>query len=107
MAAGGASPGGSAGERARVLGNVVVGCVGNYSAAVDYFPDKVRADVARDFSVTYYPSYKIVNNSFIGEAYLLYQCGTPIPAGPCVCLYLWVYVPWCMCICTLVHVYVC
>ena len=63
-------------------GNIVVGCAtGAFNASHDYFPDKVAADVAEDFTVTYHGYYKILNNTFTGEAYVLYQCGTQIPPG--------------------------
>lgn len=40
---------------------------------------ETKVEFASDFSVTYYGTYKIVNNSRAGELYLLYQCGTPNP----------------------------
>lgn len=65
--------------------NILSGCVqqGQYDPLVDYFPDKsaYHGDL---FNITYFNNYKIVNVTSskykFSESYLLYQCGTPIPA---------------------------
>jgi len=58
-----------------------VSCVVEYDSATDYFPHKARANHAEDWNVTYHGSYKVVHNKRANEKYLLYQCGTPMPAG--------------------------
>jgi len=72
-----------AGARAREVegaGNLVSGaCVETYDAELDYFPEKVTADKASTFTVSYHKSYKVVTNVGAEEAYVLYQCGTPAP----------------------------
>ncbi|GAB4819434.1 hypothetical protein N2152v2_006480 [Parachlorella kessleri] len=40
----------------------------------------VEVTSARGFSVQYYPTYKVVNNSIAGELYVLYQCGAGEPS---------------------------
>lgn len=40
---------------------------------------ETTVEFASDFSVTYYGTFKVVNNARAGEMYLLYQCGTPNP----------------------------
>ena len=64
--------------------NLKEGCVSDYDAAVDYFPDKVVVEDASRFSVEYFNNYKVVNvsDAFDGAPgfdYVLTQCGTPQP----------------------------
>ncbi len=66
--------------------NMTAGCVENYDANVDYFPDKVTVEYAQNFSVEYFNNYKVVSmlpwtGADAEMQYLLVQCGTPIPAG--------------------------
>ena len=65
-------------------GNLTEGCVSDYDAAVDYFPEKVVIEDAARFSVTYFKHYKVVavSDAFDGAPgfdYVLVQCGTPMP----------------------------
>jgi iron complex transport system substrate-binding protein len=65
--------------------NVTHGCVDRFDASVDYFPDKVTIDDARNFSVEYRRSFKVVTmrEPYPGgpaERYILLQCGAPAPA---------------------------
>ena len=57
-------------------------CVTSYSPHVDYYPIKDTSS-APDWTVLYFPSYKVViNNLTTGtETYLLYKCGTPLPVN--------------------------
>lgn len=63
--------------------NAAKGCVEQYDAATDYFPDKVAIEDAVNFTVSYHRSYKVVETrtSAAGpiERYVLVQCGTPEP----------------------------
>ena len=64
--------------------NLTDGCVSDYDAAVDYFPDKVVIEDAARFSVSYFNHYKVVtvSDAFDGAPgfdYVLVQCGTPGP----------------------------
>lgn len=64
--------------------NYTHGCVDHFDAAVDYFPDKVTIEDARNFSVEYHKSYKVVTVSLpypggAPERFVLAQCGTPAP----------------------------
>ena len=47
----------------------------------DAFPHKVQVVRAKLFTVEYHKTYKVVHNTQADEWYLLYQCGTPRPAG--------------------------
>lgn len=64
--------------------NLTRSCVDKYDPARDYFPDKVTVEDAVNFSVTYHPSYKVVQTRTSApnssERYVLVQCGTPTPA---------------------------
>src|SRR5206468_1592088 len=65
--------------------NVTRGCVDRFDASVDYFPDKVTIDDARNFGVEYRRSFKVVTmrEPYPGgpaERYILLQCGAPPPA---------------------------
>ena len=64
--------------------NLTDGCVSDYDAAVDYFPEKVVIADALRFSVAYFNHYKVVtvSDAFDGAPgfdYVLVQCGTPRP----------------------------
>lgn len=64
--------------------NLTDGCVKDYDAAVDYFPDKVVVEDASRFTVEYFNHYKVVtvSDAFEGAPgfdYVLVQCGTPMP----------------------------
>ncbi|HEY7698552.1 MAG TPA: hypothetical protein VIE88_09055 [Vicinamibacteria bacterium] len=65
------------------------GCVAEFDPLLDYFPQKVKADHAHFFEVSYRGHYKILEIRFRGftdnpgfesrETYVLVQCGTPAP----------------------------
>jgi iron complex transport system substrate-binding protein len=60
------------------------GCIETYDVSKDYFPDKTELEFARNFSVTYHNSYKVVTvrrpaDGGIEEKYVLLQCGAPRP----------------------------
>ncbi len=60
------------------------GCIERYDASTDYFPDKVEVSDARNFSVTYHGSYKVVavpqpTPGAPATVYVLVQCGAPTP----------------------------
>ncbi len=64
--------------------NLREGCVEDYDAEADYFPDKVELTHAERFQVDYFSNYKVltVTNAFDGAddyVYVLTQCGTPAP----------------------------
>jgi len=63
--------------------NLTSGCVQQYDAAADYFPDKITVEDAVNFTVTYHRSFKVVRvrtgASGSVERYVLVQCGTPAP----------------------------
>lgn len=63
---------------------VAQGCVTDFDASVDYFPDKVEVVDANGFTVEYFNNYKVitVTNAFNDAPvfdYVLVQCGTPAP----------------------------
>ena len=65
--------------------NVTDGCVADYRADVDYFPDKIEILDAEKFAVEYHSHYKVVSVSDAYEGapsvdYILVQCGTPAPS---------------------------
>lgn len=73
--------------------NLQEGCVEQYDPDVDYFPDKVSADHAQGWDVTYENSYKVVTTNVdaagghaaagsrdVNNTYVLLQCGAPEPA---------------------------
>ena len=69
-----------------VTGKLTDGCVTDYNASADYFPNKVTIEYAHNFSVKYFNHYKIVSmlpwtGADSQMQYLLVQCGTPIPDG--------------------------
>ena len=62
------------------------GPVDSYDPDADYFPDKVEANWAKDWTVSYHGNYKVVNMGPVGDAnagsretYVLVQKGTPAP----------------------------
>ncbi len=65
--------------------NLKDGCVGEYAADVDYFPQKIEVADAAKFAVEYFNNYKLVSvaDAFDGASdfhYVLVQCGTPAPS---------------------------
>ena len=66
--------------------NLTAGCVADYSADVDYFPDKIKIVHAAKFTVEYFKNYKVLSvaDAYDGASdfiYVLAQCGTPPPAS--------------------------
>ena len=64
--------------------NLADGCVTDYSADVDYFPQKSEVIDAARFSIEYFNNYKVlrVADAFDNApdfTYVLTQCGTPAP----------------------------
>ncbi|MDH6282061.1 ABC transporter substrate-binding protein [Prescottella agglutinans] len=60
------------------------GCITDFDANTDYFPDKSTLLDAKNFSVDYHNSYQVltVNQPFPGaspESYVLVKCGAPEP----------------------------
>ena len=67
-------------------GNLTNGCVEDYAADVDYFPQKVEIRDAAKFTVEYFNHFKVVSvaDAFDGApdfSYVLVQCGTPAPSA--------------------------
>lgn len=65
--------------------NMTDGCVADYAADVDYFPQKIEAVDAAKFKVEYFNNYKLVSvaDAYDGASdfhYVLVQCGTPAPS---------------------------
>ena len=64
-------------------GNVTEGCIDDFSAETDYFPDKVTFEHSKGVSVSYEHSYKVVEVTPLqGEkplTYVLVQCGAKAP----------------------------
>lgn len=69
--------------------NLTEGCITEYDAETDYFPDKVSIDYAVGLEVSYFNNYKVVRATtpWPGAGpedafeYVLVQCGTPAPEG--------------------------
>jgi iron complex transport system substrate-binding protein len=67
------------------VANMIDGCVTEYDAAVDYFPDKVEFEYATGVEVEYFNNYKVVTvlqpwpGADTSFQYVLIQCGTPAP----------------------------
>lgn len=64
--------------------NLTEGCITDFSADVDYFPEKVEIRDAERFAVAYHKHYKVlsVSDAFDGAPgfeYVLVQCGAPAP----------------------------
>jgi iron complex transport system substrate-binding protein len=63
------------------------GCVAEYDATTDYFPEKATIDYANGFTLEYFLNYKVITVTapFPGATpddgfqYVLVQCGTPSP----------------------------
>ncbi|QBJ95219.1 ABC transporter substrate-binding protein [Rhodococcus sp. ABRD24] len=60
------------------------GCITDFDANTDYFPDKSTLSDAKNFSIDYHGSYQVltVNQPFPGaspESYVLVKCGAPEP----------------------------
>ena len=61
------------------------GCIKNFDSSKDYFPDKTTFSDARDITVSYHRSYKVVTLKHPSNAatepvqYVLVQCGAPDP----------------------------
>ncbi|WP_435278072.1 ABC transporter substrate-binding protein [Rhodococcus yananensis] len=60
------------------------GCITDFDAETDYFPDKSQIVDAENFHITYENSYQVltVDEPFSGaspEAYVLVKCGAPAP----------------------------
>lgn len=65
--------------------NMTDGCMVDYEADVDYFPQKIEVVDAAKFKVEYFNNYKLVSvaDAFDGATefnYVLVQCGTPVPS---------------------------
>jgi iron complex transport system substrate-binding protein len=63
------------------------GCLDSFDPARDYFPDKTKIEFAKNFSVDYYHSHKVVTvrrptEHAPDETYILVQCGAPSPQLP-------------------------
>src|SRR5688572_19344124 len=59
-------------------------CIEKFDSSKDYFADKTHLEFARNFSVTYHNSYKLVtvrrpSDGNATEKYVLVQCGAPGP----------------------------
>lgn len=67
--------------------NVTTGCVTNYDANVDYFPEKANFKYSSGLKVEYFKNFKVVTvlnpwrNAKETFQYVLVQCGTPAPKG--------------------------
>ncbi len=65
----------------------VAKCSTVYDPAVDYFPNKIKVNHAKGFTVDYHRNYKVVSvknpwrNADTTFQYVLVQCNTPIPKG--------------------------
>ena len=55
---------------------------GAYAANMDYFPSKGDPIHAEDFDIEYHQTWKLVRNTFSGEAYVLLLKGVPDSALP-------------------------
>lgn len=65
-------------------GSTADGCVTDYAAGRDYFPDKSEVKYAKNFALTYHGSYQVVTVAQPApgqpaEKYVFYRCGTPVP----------------------------
>lgn len=65
-------------------GNLTEGCITDFDAAVDYFPQKTEVVDAENLSIAYHSHYKLVRvgDAFDGAPafeYVLVQCGAPAP----------------------------
>jgi iron complex transport system substrate-binding protein len=65
--------------------NLARGCVERFDPTRDYFPKKAQLEFAKNFSVEYHNSYKVVTVHEAAqqggpETYVLAQCGAPKPS---------------------------
>ncbi|MCY4147478.1 MAG: ABC transporter substrate-binding protein [Chloroflexi bacterium] len=66
--------------------NLTDGCITDFDAAIDYFPQKTEVVDADNLTISYHGHYKLVQ---VGDAYdgapafdyVLVQCGAPAPSG--------------------------
>ena len=60
-----------------------LGCVDpdNVDYTVDLFPHKVKNNWSANWNIEYFNTYKILKNTATGFSWLLYQCGTTLPAS--------------------------
>jgi iron complex transport system substrate-binding protein len=71
-------------DAAALDANITDGCVTDYDASIDYFPDKAEIVHAHGFTVEYSNNYKVItvtkafDNAPLFD-YVLVQCGTPAP----------------------------
>ena len=70
-----------------VIASNLQGPVAEYAEGVDYFPDKIEVNWAKDWTVSYHGNYKLLHMGPVGDAnagsretYVLVQKGTPAPA---------------------------
>lgn len=87
LTASGATEGGADLSSDEPDSNLTEGCIEAYDPNVDYFADKVAPEHAEGWSVAYHGHYKVLtlHNPWRGAeetfAYLLVQCGAPVPEG--------------------------
>ncbi len=68
--------------------NLVDSCIkeNTFRSDVDYFPDKVSVNTAKNFTIEYHDSYKILTihgkSSADTRSYILLQCGADVPRNP-------------------------
>lgn len=62
-------------------------CIEDYQPGVNYFPDEMQVEHAQGFTIEYFDHYKLMTitqpwqESGDDLAYLLVQCGAPVPEG--------------------------
>ncbi len=68
--------------------NLRNGCVAEFDASVDYFPERVVVQHARGFQISYHRNYKVLEvrvptlqdgGGEVRDVVVLVQCGTPVP----------------------------
>ncbi|NWF79638.1 MAG: ABC transporter substrate-binding protein, partial [Chloroflexi bacterium] len=68
------------------VANLTEGCVTNYDAEIDYFPEKVSLSDSVGWTIEYFNNYKVITvlnpwrDAEEQFRYVLVQCGTPPPA---------------------------
>ena len=58
------------------------GCIADFDARADYYPDKQKLEFAKNFTISYRKSYQLITVTPPGgaaESYLLLHCGAPKP----------------------------
>lgn len=55
-------------------------CLTNVEEGRDYFPDKVQPEFSTLWDITYFDTYKVLQDKSNLVSYLLYQCGTTPPS---------------------------